>query len=199
MAYGMSEPDLRIVHPPPRERKPVVPNAVLGTMIFILTECMLFAGFISAYAIARTNVPVWPPAGQPRLPIEATGFNTLVLLASGALMVYAGRRFAEAPEAAKRPMLGAVALGVFFVLFQGYEWANLLSAGLGLRTSSHSAFFYLIVGMHGLHVLGGTAVIVRQFVQLRAGDLSGDSFWAGRLFWYFVVLLWPVLYWQVYL
>jgi len=199
MDYGMSEPELRIVHPPPRERKPIVPNAVLGTMIFILTECMLFAGFVSAYAIARTNVPVWPPAGQPRLPVEATGFNTVVLLISGALMWYAGKKFAESPDKARMPMLGAMALGLFFVAFQGMEWVQLLSAGLGLRTSSHSAFFYLIVGMHGLHVLCGAGVVVRQFLQLRAGTLDAESFWAGRLFWYFVVLLWPVLYWQVYL
>jgi len=199
MAFDMSEPELRVVHPPPKQREPTVPNPVLGTMIFILTECMLFAGFISAYAIARTNVPVWPPAGQPRLPIEETAVNTLVLLLSGALMWYAGKRFADEPQAARKPMIGAVVLGLFFVAFQGVEWAQLLSAGLGLRTSSHSAFFYLIVGLHGLHVLGGTAVIVRQLTQLLRGTLESDNFWAGRLFWYFVVLLWPILYWQVYL
>jgi heme/copper-type cytochrome/quinol oxidase subunit 3 len=199
MARSMSERDLRLVHPPPRERKVLVPNQVLGTMIFILTEVMLFAGFISAYAIARTNVPVWPPAGQPRLPIEATGVNTLVLLASGALMFYAGKRFAESADAAKKPMLAAVALGVVFVAVQGFEWAQLLSQGLTLQTSSHSAFFYLIVGMHALHVMAGTLVVLRQARQLWAGTLHPDSFWAGRLFWYFVVLLWPVLYWQVYL
>lgn len=199
MASSMSERDLRLVHPPPRERKKIVPDAVLGTMIFILTETMLFAGFISAYAIARTNVPVWPPAGQPRLPIEATAFNTLVLLASGALMFYAGKRFAEAPESARKPLLASVGLGVAFLALQGFEWVQLLSQGLTLQSSSHSAFFYLIVGMHGLHVLGGTAVVVRQARQLWAGTLEADAFWAGRLFWYFVVLLWPVLYWQVYL
>ena len=41
--------------------------------------------------------------------------------------------------------------------------------------------------------------MVLLYRKLARGELNADVFAAGRLFWYFVVLLWPVLYWQVYL
>lgn len=198
--YVSRDRDLRLVHPEPRTDGPIVPNEVLGTVIFVLAEMMMFGGFISAYSIASSTAVVWPPPGQPRLPVETTALNTVALLISGGLAWWAGRRFDTAgPDKAKLPMFGALALGAFFVLFQGYEWAMLLSQGLTLTSSNLGAFFYLIVGAHALHAVGGLAVLVVLTLRLVRGQLRSDPFWAGRLFWYFVVLLWPVLYWKVYL
>ena len=81
-------PTLSVV-PPPRST-PVVDNAVIGTIIFIVTETMMFAGLISGLAIVKAGaIGPWPPPDQPRLPIEATAFNTLVLLVSGAVLFHA--------------------------------------------------------------------------------------------------------------
>lgn len=191
--------DLRLVHPPPRPRQKVVPNEVLGITIFILTELMLFAGFISAFTIAKSAAPMWPPPGQPRLPLEETAINTVALLISGAMMWWAGRRFERVgPGSARLPMLGALGLGAFFVLFQGFEWAGMLREGLTLTSSNHGAFFYTIVGAHALHAIGGLTALTVLGVRLVREQLTTDTFWAGRLFWYFVVLLWPVLYVLVY-
>jgi cytochrome c oxidase subunit 3 len=191
--------NLRLVHPPPRERRKVVPNEVLGVTIFILTEMMLFAGFISAFTISKAAAPMWPPPGQPRLPFEETAINTVALLVSGALAWWAGRQFDKVgPRSARWPLVASIALGAFFVAFQGMEWVAMLREGLTLTSSTHGAFFYLIVGAHGLHVVGGLIVMMTLLARLQKEQLSPDQFWAGRLFWYFVVLLWPVLYWQVY-
>ncbi|MEN0064028.1 MAG: heme-copper oxidase subunit III [Myxococcota bacterium] len=194
-----SETDLRLVHPPPQPVERRVPSAVLGTLIFIMTEIMLFGGFIAAFLVARSAVEVWPPPDQPLLPVEETAFNTVALLLSGAIVYYAGRRFTEDPSKAKLPMLIGMLLGVFFVVFQGVEWVQLLSDGLTLQKSAHASFFYLIVGAHGLHVIGGTLVLFNLWLRLQTNKLTAEAFWAGRLFWYFVVLLWPFLYYLVYL
>jgi heme/copper-type cytochrome/quinol oxidase subunit 3 len=182
---------------PPRPRAPAIPNAVLGTVIFIGTEIMLFSGFISAHTISRSLYPVWPPPNQPRLPIEATAFNTAVLIASAVLMYFAGRRHAEGKSAGL--FTGGIALGVWFLLAQGYEWAGLLREGLTLSSSTHGAFFYLIVGTHALHVMSALGVLLGLGRRQLQGRLSADAFQAGRIFWYFVVGLWPILYWRVYL
>lgn len=191
------EAGFQVAPPRRRERKPVVPNQVFATLIFIFTEVMFFAGLVSAHTITRGLWPVWPPPGQPRLPIEATAFNTAVLIASGVLMFLAGRR--DAIGQARAPLTGAMLLGGFFVLAQGYEWAGLLSEGLTLTSSNHGAFFYLIVGTHALHVAAGLAVLVWLRAKHVAGDLTAGGFQAGRIYWYFVVGLWPILYWRVYL
>jgi cytochrome c oxidase subunit 3 len=194
------ERDLRLVHPAPSARRQIAPSEVIGTMFFILTEIMLFGGFISAFTISRTQAPAWPPPGQPRLPVELTAVNGLVLLASGALVWWAGRRFdQQGPGSARVPLLVGTALGATFVGVQGFEWVRLVAEGLSFTGSTYGAFFFLIVGAHGLHVLGGLAVLVAQTRWLLVEQLRPEAFWAGRLFWYFVVLLWPALYWKVYL
>lgn len=192
---------LRVIDGGVPPRRQVLPSAVLGMMFFIIAEGMLFAGFISAFRILRANYPdaLWPPPGQPRLPVEATGFTTAMLLASGLLLWYAGRKFAEDRAAARRPMLLGAVLGAAFVAIQGVEWFRLIAEGLTMTSSSYGAFFYLIVGTHALHAIPAILAILVMYARLRKDALTSEAFAATRLFWYFVVLVWPFLYWQVYL
>ena len=183
-----------------RRRTEVVPSAVLGMMIFVVTEIMLFSGFISAFTIMRGSAVVWPPPGQPRLPIGETAFNTALLLASGALLYWARlqrRRFAT--RSARNGWLAAIGLGAAFVLLQGREWVGLLAQGFTLQSSALGSFFYLIVGMHALHAVAALIVLVLLWRRLGRGAVPSATLAAGEIFWYFVVGVWPVLYWRVYL
>lgn len=181
-------------------REPLVPSAVLGVLIFIGAEIMMFAGFISAYAIVKAGaMGVWPPPDQPRLPIESTAFNTAALLMSGVFAFLAARAYARSPAEARTPLWLAIGLGSFFVLFQGYEWFQMLAQGLTLTSSTHGSFFYMIVGTHAVHAIAGLGVLVFAGLALAQGRLAAERFAATRIFWYFVVGLWPILYVQVYL
>jgi heme/copper-type cytochrome/quinol oxidase subunit 3 len=168
-------------------------------LIFVITEMMMFSGLISAYSIVKAGALGWPPPGQPRLPVEATAFNTAMLLASAGFLFVSNRVFTRDRNLARRPLYAAMALGAFFVLFQGYEWVSLIRQGLMLTTSTHSSFFYLIVGMHGLHAIAGLMVLGRAAFKLSRSDLATSTFAAAQVFWYFVVGLWPILYCLVYL
>jgi heme/copper-type cytochrome/quinol oxidase subunit 3 len=179
--------------------RPILPSPVLGVLIFVIAETMMFAGLMSAFSIAKAGALGWPPPGQPRLPVEATAFNTAALLASAVFLFVANSRYARDRNLAKRPLLTAMGLGAFFVAFQGYEWISLIRQGLSLTSSNHGSFFYLIVGMHGLHAIAGLAALGRSAFELRRGRLTPSSFVAIQVFWYFVVALWPVLYFMVYL
>lgn len=184
----------------PAARRPVVPNGVLGMLIFVVAEMMFFAGLISAFVIGKSNaVGGWPPPGQPRLPIEATAFNSLVLLASGVLLFFANRAFQKGSLKTQRLLLGSILLGAFFVVFQGSEWVALIHEGLTLTSSQLGGFFYLLVGAHALHAVAALGILVYTYRELKGGTLSSFAFWPAQIFWYFVVSLWPVLYVQVYL
>lgn len=180
-------------------RAPLVPNGVLGMLIFVLTEIMLFAGFISAFGIMRANSPLWPPLGQPRLPAGETAFNTAILLASGVALLLARRAYNRNAPSARKPLLAAIALGSFFVLAQGREWVQLVGQGLTLRSSSLGSFFYLIVGAHALHAIVALGILVYAYRRLVRGWLPSSVLGAAEVFWYFVVGVWPALYWRVYL
>lgn len=177
----------------------VISNGVLGMSLFVLTEIMFFSGMISAFSIVKASALVWPPPDQPRLPIEETALNTLALFASGALLYLAQRRFNEDRTQAAGPLLGAIALGAFFVLFQGWEWASMLAQGLTLTSSTMGSFFYLIVGTHALHVIAALAMLLRVWRRHSAGWLQPSQLATAAVFWYFVVGAWPIVYWQVYL
>jgi cytochrome c oxidase subunit 3 len=183
---------------PPARKKPVISSPVLAMLIFTGTEIMLFAGLISSISILRNSVTVWPPAGQPRLPVEETAINTAALLLSGVFLWMAQRRFKEDPRQALGSMVTALVLGAFFVILQGREWVDLLASGLTLTSSTHGSFFYLIIGLHGLHALIGLSALALACWKLKKGTLRGDVFGAVQVFWYFVVAMWPILYGRVY-
>jgi len=192
--------DLR-VHGSPRHRR-FAESALIGMALVVFTEVMMFAGFVSAFVIVQSNAPArgWPPPGQPRLPIERTAVNTAALLLSGVALWVAGRKFAgSAPRAAEPWMAASLALGGFFVVFQGAEWVALLRQGLTLTSSQLGSFFYLIVGTHALHAFAAILALAWAWYAMRTGRLTRPRLGAVQMFWFFVVLIWPVLYWKVYL
>ncbi len=191
---------LPVVPPPPRRK--LVEDSVLGMALFLGAEAMLFAGLISAFQIVKNGVTggLWPPPGQPRLPVLETAINTSALMASGVVLFLAWKAFkADGAMAAKGKLLATIVLGGFFVLFQGWEWVQLLGQGLTIRSSQMGGFFYLMVGTHALHAVGALYGLIVAYRRLLEGNLTREVFATVALFWYFVVGVWPVLYWQVYL
>ena len=142
---------------------------------------------------------VWPPPGQPRLPLGETAFNTAALLISGVVLAFAVRAFRKQAANATRLLLLAIGLGAFFVVFQGVEWVALIREGLTLTSSTHGGFFYLIVGLHAVHAV--CALIAMTWAASRAarGRLSLPQIRTVQVFWTFVVAVWPILYMRVYL
>ncbi len=191
-------PSVRLVSEERGEAR-VISNGVLGMSLFILTEIMFFAGLISAFTIVRASAAVWPPPGQPRLPVEETALNTLALFLSGFFLFLAQRRFATDRDSVRTPLILSIALGTFFVVFQGWEWASMLSQGLTLTSSILGSFFYLIVGTHALHAIVALVLLVRSWRQLEGGWLQPSQLATVGVLWYFVVGAWPVVYWRVYL
>lgn len=189
-----------IPQPPPYQRRqPILPNGVMGMLIFTTAEIMFFAGMLSAFTIVRaSSLPLmWPPLGQPRLPASATALNTVALLLSGVALFFAHRAFQQ-KKSALAPLAISLALGVAFVGLQGSEWVALLKQGLTMTSSNMGSFFYLIVGIHGAHALIAICLLAWSLIMLRAGKLKPNTFYTVQTFWYFVVGMWPVIYARVY-
>ena len=177
----------------------VISNGVLGMLLFILTEIMFFSGMISAFSIVRASSPIWPPPDQPRLPVEETAINTAALFLSGALLYLAQRASARIGPPRSAPLVASIALGTFFVLFQGWEWASMLAQGLTLTSSTLGSFFYLIVGTHAIHAIAALGLLAQTWRRLSTGWLQPSQLATAAALWYFVVGAWPVVYWRVYL
>ena len=195
----MVSPELHLVRGLPR--RGFTDHALLGMAVFVFTEVMLFAGFISAYLITRNSVPPgsWPPPDQPRLPFERTALNTAALLASGLLVWWAHRAFSRRDtRGAQASLTLAIVLGGLFVLLQGAEWVGLLRQGLTLSSSQVGSFFYVVIGAHALHAVIALGLLLWCWTGLVARRLPASRFGAAQLFWYFVVLVWPVIWTVMY-
>lgn len=181
-------------------RRPAIPSAVLGMLFFVVAEVMFFSGAISAFTISRAGAlpGTWPVPGQPLLPAEATALNTGLLILSGVVLMVAQRFFARGSSTAPWLTLASWVLGAAFVVLQGVEWVALLTHGLTLTSSRLGSFFYLIVGAHALHVIAALMALGWAWRQMVSGRLVSSAFWGVQTFWYFVVLLWPVIYARVY-
>jgi heme/copper-type cytochrome/quinol oxidase subunit 3 len=185
------------------EGTPLVSNAVLGILMFMAAETMLFAGLIAGFLVLRYGAVVWPPPFQPRLPIEVTGVNTAVLLGSSVTMASALRAIRRGNQAGLVGGLGLTAvLGATFLGVQGYEWARLVGFGLTVTSGAYGATFYTLIGTHGLHVLGALIWLGIVLVGAWRGRFSARAHTpvvVCAMFWSFVVFLWPILYLLVYL
>jgi heme/copper-type cytochrome/quinol oxidase subunit 3 len=183
-----------------RDRREVVPASVLGMLVFVGAEVMFFAGLISAFTISRAGArpDPWSLPAEPLLPAAATLVNTLALLLSGILTYVAGRQYRQRSPATARTLLGAWVLGAAFVVLQGREWWGLVREGLTLWSSPLGAFFYLIVGAHGVHAVAALCGLGVAWWRLERGSLSPGWLLGAQTFWFFVVAVWPVIYLRVY-
>ncbi|MBM3216220.1 heme-copper oxidase subunit III [Candidatus Poribacteria bacterium] len=180
-----------------------IDKRVFGLVVALGAESMLFAGLTSAHLILRGSVEGWPPADQPRLPIEMTALATLALLASGVTVWRATVCAREGSTPRLLRWLGLTTLlGVAFLSIQGVEWIRLIAQGLTLRSSLYGALFYAVIGFHALHVVVG--VLALAYLLSRSGTgrySSGEPIPVvlGAVYWCYVVGLWPLLYALVYL
>ena len=181
---------------------PPVSNARLGVLLFLGAEAMFFAGLLSAFLVFRVGSVVWPPPFQPRLPVAVTAVNTLILLLSG----YSMRCALLAIRRDNRPglvnaLLVTALLGTMFLSVQGYEWVRLLQFGL-TPSGVYGSTFYTLIGCHGLHVFGAVMWLLVVLGLARGNRFSAKSHVGVevcRMYWYFVVAVWPILFGLVYL
>jgi cytochrome c oxidase subunit 3 len=183
--------------------KPWIEKGVIehldGPTMFLAVVTSLFSLFMIMYA-ERSTFPDWRPVPDPQL----LWINTIFL-------VLGSVAFQRARGAASRESLGSVKLnltagGAFTIVFivgQILAWQQLTSSGYFLATNPANTFFYLITGLHGLHLLGGLWVWARttKRVWLKFDSLDVAQIADVRLsiqlcsvYWHFLLLLWLALF-----
>jgi len=166
-----------------------VSRAHLAMWILLTAIIMLFAGLSSAFIVLR-GVPQWQNITVPRL----VWGNTLILLASSIAIEFA--RFAVGRDrtgAVKQWLSVSGILGFGFLAGQFVAWRQLVKAGVYLTTTLHSGFFYILTGLHALHLAGGLIglVLVLQKAfgdQLTSANHESLKVWA--LYWHFMDIIW---------
>lgn len=191
----LSKPWLEIGHhhdPRPQARHRIEP-ARLGLGVFLAVVGALFTLFISAYFMRMASTDWWSTP-MPKL----LWLNTAVL-AAGSLTLQAARVSAERhrDDASRTALVAALALGLAFLVGQVFAWRELTDAGYRLADNPANSFFYMITGMHGLHIVGGLIALVRTLLATRKGPIGARGTLSIRLcatYWHFMLAVWIVLF-----
>lgn len=176
----------------------------LGMTIFIGSEIMVFASFFTAFFIARSNAPVWPPVFKDgkafELPLLLTGVNTAILVFSSFTVWWGEKRLAAGDrQGLIRGLLVTIMLGATFLIIQINEYAHL---DFTPQDQMFGTIFYCLTGLHGAHVFVGLTVLTFALNRARRGEFSHGSsgpLTAASIYWHFVDVVWVFLYIMVYL
>jgi cytochrome c oxidase subunit 3 len=189
--------------------------ATLGMWTFLATEVLFFGGLFTGYAVYRSAMPEVFAAGSRRLDFPLGTLNTAVLLVSSLTMALA----VQATETGRRLRLrlclaATMALGVAFLFIKFSEYADKfrehLVPGHGFEAPAGSpphvaiffSFYFVMTGMHALHMIVGEGLLGTLLVRAFRGGVG-----AGRpapviltgLYWHFVDIIWIFLYPLLYL
>jgi cytochrome c oxidase subunit III len=162
-----------------------------GLLAFMGTVSMLFVGFTSAYIVRRASADWRPLAAPPLLWV-----NSIVLLASSATLEGARRRFRDWDLRGAQGFVAATGgLGLLFVIGQLGAWRALAAQGVFLASNPHSSFFYMLTGLHALHLLGGLVWFATAAFRMRrmAYAPGTDALGLFALYWHFLSALWLYL------
>lgn len=184
----------------------------LGMWIFLVSEILLFGGLFTGYAVYRHLYPAGFAAASAHTNIVDGTVNTAILMTSSLIIALAGV-FARARlhRLAWYFLLVTVALGVTFLVVKGFEYREDIEKNLvpgpdfALQVQGAALFFsfyWIMTGVHAVHVTGGLAAITRLLVASREEPLwlSGSgSEEATALYWHLVDVIWIVLYPLLYL
>src|SRR3712207_5967139 len=139
------------------------PNMVsVGTIIWLASELMFFAGLFAMYFTARARATEgWPPE-PTELNLPYATFFTVILVASSFTCQF-GVFAAEQGNVygLRRWFTITFVMGLTFVLAQANEYRNLIvNHDTTIASSTYGSVFYLTTGFHALHVLGGPAALL---------------------------------------
>jgi cytochrome c oxidase subunit 3 len=188
--------------PPPANRSSRVEPQLLGMLLFIVSEIMVFGAFFTAYFFIRVvRGDHWfPMANGDKLPIAVAGINALILLSSSLTMHWAqtsiknGNRFGL-----KAGILSTLLLGSTFLFVQINEYVHL---GFAPHDYAQATIFYGLTGLHGAHVFIGLTLLTMVTVRSFRGHFSPEEHRGVEvpgIYWHFVDAMWAIVYTTVYI
>ncbi len=193
------------------------PNPVsVGTIVWLASELMFFAGLFAMYFTVRSVMPAeeWLAEAE-KLNLSFAIANTTILVLSSVtcqMGVWAAERFQPVRTGSvlqvnrwgmNEWMTLTYVMGAVFIGGQIFEYAELVEHGLTISSSAYGSVFFLTTGFHGLHVVGGLIAFLfllgRSFSAKNFGHHEATTAIVTSYYWHFVDVVWIALFGVIYL
>lgn len=171
-----------------------------GMMSLIATESMVFVILLGAYFFLRASAPHWPLGGIKPPELHLSVPFSFVLWGSSVPIFYAESAIRRDSQRGLRA--GLMLSGIMGLAFLGYTLYDFNSLTFGWRDNAYGSIFYLIVGLHALHVFVG--LCMNGLVQIKAwqGKFSSTRHTTVEVFglyWHFVDAVWIFVFSALFL
>lgn len=172
--------------------------------VFIITDGLLFAGFLGGYGYARIMSARWPDQAVV-FDLRLIALMTFILISSSATMASAVGGAREAHRSITlRWLLLTILGGLLFLSMQAYEWTHLIEAGARLDGNPwgdplFASYFFLLTGFHGTHVLVGVILLTTVAIRWAKRLAAPEGVELAGLYWHFVDLVWVFIFTLFYL
>ncbi len=190
-------------------------SAKLGVWLFLLTEILLFGGLFCFYSVYRAwNPDIFHNAHQ-YLNVYLGALNTIVLITSSVTMALAIRSMQLDRKRNTLILLGATLfLASMFLVIKYFEYSHKIHLGqlpgkyytfTGVEGTNPHIFFsvyFLMTGLHGIHVMAGMGLIGWLMVKTQRNRFSSEYYTPIEmtgLYWHLVDLIWIFLFPLFYL
>ena len=184
----------------------------VGTIVWLGSEVMFFAGLFAMYFSLRANSPAIWEADTQLLNVPFATINTIILVLSSFTAqfgVFAAERMQPRATGLSPVKWGLVewfmisyVMGAIFVAGQVWEYATLIAEGVSLSSNAYGSAFYITTGFHALHVTGGLIafllVIGKTFAAKKFGHYEATSAIVVSYYWHFVDVVWIGLFLIIY-
>jgi cytochrome c oxidase subunit III len=187
-------------HPPIANVSSRVDARVLGMLLFIASEIMLFGSFFTAYFFIRVSGSDPWPLPPFHLPVFVAGVNTAILITSSFTMHWALQSIKRGNRAGLQAgMVLTFFMGLTFLLTQATEYARV---GFAPHDGAFGTIFYCLTGLHGAHVFVGLTILLFITIRSFRGHFSPEHHHGveiGGIYWHFVDVMWIVVYSTIYI
>ena len=185
--------------PPEANRSSRIEPQLLGMLLFIISEIMIFGAFFTAYFFIRVvQGDPWPAPGTT-IPVGVAAFNTCILLSSSVTLHWAETSIKNNNRnGLKAGILSTLFLGMTFLFVQINEYVHL---GFAPKDSAQGTIFYGLTGLHGAHVFVGLTLLTIVTVRSFKGHYSPEQhrgIEVPGIYWHFVDVMWIVVFFAVY-
>ncbi len=176
-----------------------VPTGRVGIWWFLSSELAIFGGLIVTFVLCQQRHSVEWASEATHTITWAGALNTFVLLTSSFIVVKAHEKAHHGDtKGAGKLMLATVGCGLVFLVVKAYEYTHEISAGLVPDKSMFWSFYYLMTGLHALHVIAGMVAMVVIARGLLKGLHPQRAEYVG-MYWHVVDVVWIFLFPLLYL
>ncbi|AMZ71299.1 MULTISPECIES: cytochrome c oxidase subunit 3 family protein [Pseudomonas] len=171
-----------------------------GVFILVLMDMMLFMIIFCSYFYERAKNPDSFIQSQSSLSVNAGIFNTLILLTSSWFIVLAIRSLSKLNRRTCMVfILLTLACSLAFTISKFLEYKEKLSTGITMLTNDFFMFYYMITGLHFMHVLIGSIILIVMFFRIKNGSSGVHGLESSATFWHMVDLLWIIIFPLLYI